>query len=114
MKPTRKRARLEAPVPAAAVLQSVLNALGASPERARLFHLWQNWDMVMGPELASLALPMGARGNTLLLGAPDSIAIQELHLQNGEILERVNAFMESPFFRAVNISLCPGRPTCGE
>lgn len=32
--------------------------------------------------------------------------MQELHLQSGEILERVNAFMEGSFFACVKVSLC--------
>ncbi|MDR3319761.1 MAG: DUF721 domain-containing protein [Desulfovibrio sp.] len=100
-----KRKKLDAPLHAAVVLDDVLRILGASPERARLVQLWNNWGMVMGP-LASLALPLGTRGDMLLLGAPDSMALQEIHLQSEEILERVNAFMDGPLFAAVNLSLC--------
>jgi hypothetical protein len=108
-KAPRKRKKLDAPLQAAAVLDAVFKALGAGPEHARLIQLWKNWGMVMGPELAPLALPLGARRNLLLVGAPDSIALQELHLLNTEILERANAFMEHSFFTAVNVSLCFGK-----
>jgi hypothetical protein len=109
IKAPRKRKKLDAPLHAAAVLDVVFGALGAGPEHARLIQLWKNWSMVMGPELTPLALPLGARRNLLLVGAPDSIALQELHLLSTEILERVNAFMECPFFSAVNIRLCFGK-----
>lgn len=94
--------------------------------------------MVLGDELASLARPLGLAweekprsggwrtaaatpsgeagpysdsGNLLLLGAEDGMAMQELQLQAEEILERVNAFMEKPFFARVKVSLIlGGRP----
>lgn len=88
------------------VLSEVLQNLGADPVRMRLIQLWRNWDMVMGPELAPLARPLGHRGDILLIGAEDAMLMQELHMQSGEILERVNAFMEGPFFACVKVSLC--------
>ncbi|MDR3362372.1 MAG: DUF721 domain-containing protein [Desulfovibrio sp.] len=97
------------PVSAADVLVDVLRALGGGPERDRLLQLWHNWNMVLGPELAPFALPLGSRRNTLLVGAEDAMLAQELQLQSGEILERVNAFMESPYFRKVRVSLQLGQ-----
>lgn len=91
------------------VMRGVLRSLGASPEQARLALLWRHWDTVMGEELLPLAMPLGHRGDILLLGAEDSMAAQELRMQAGEILERVNAFMESGFFSSVHVSLVRGR-----
>lgn len=88
------------------VLSQVLEGLGADPVRMRLIQLWRNWEMVMGPELAPLARPLGHRGDVLLIGAEDAMLMQELHLQSAEILERVNAFMEGPYFACVKVSLC--------
>ena len=34
---------------------------------------------------------------------------QELHLMAGEMLERVNAFMEQPFFSAIKVNLLMGK-----
>ena len=34
---------------------------------------------------------------------------QELHLMAGEMLERVNAFMEQPFFSSIKVSLLMGK-----
>lgn len=101
----RKRQKISEPATADRVLTAVLEALGGGPERARLCRLWQNWSMVMGPELAPLALPLGHHKDLLLIGAEDAMLVQELHLLSGEILERVNAFMECPFFSAVKVSL---------
>lgn len=61
-----------------------------------LVELWRNWEMVMGPELAPLAFPLGRRKNLLIVGGEDNMALQELSFQTPEILERVNAFMDAP------------------
>ena len=87
------------------LLPDVLAGLGGDPRRLRLVQLWRHWEMVLGPELAPLARPLGHHKDTLLIGAEDAMLMQELHLQSDEILERVNAFMEGPFFAAVKVSL---------
>ncbi len=89
-------------------LRQVLDKLGGN-ETGRLFHLWENWEMVMGPMLAPLAMPLGHRDATLLVGAEDNLALQELSFQTPEMLERVNAFMDTPFFRRVELHLLLGR-----
>ena len=109
----RKRQKDAQPVPAMEVMTSVLAGLGVAPgqgeARARLLQLWLNWPMVMGPDLAPLARPMGHHRDLLLIGAEDAMLAQELHLMADEILERVNAFMEQPFFNAIKVSLLMGK-----
>ena len=90
--------------PVRSLADALLRGMGGS-DRALLVRLWQHWDMVLGPELAALALPLGHRDGLLLLGAEDSMTLQEVSLLAPEILERVNAFMDSPFFRAASCSL---------
>ena len=101
----RPRRKNSGPAQAGDVLPALLASLGGGPERARLSLLWQNWEPIMGPELAPLALPLGHHKDILLIGAEDAMLMQELHLMSGEILERVNAFMESPFFKSIKVSL---------
>ena len=109
----RKRQKDSQPVHAMEVMTSVMAGLGAAPgqgeTRARLRQLWLNWAMVMGPDLAPLARPMGPHREVLLVGAEDAMLAQELHLMAEEILERVNAFMEQPFFGAIKVSLLMGK-----
>ena len=103
---TRRKPRTtRRPAPAGEARSALLASLRGGPERARLSLLWQNWEPVMGPELAPLALPLGRHKDILLIGAEDAMLMQELHLMSGEILERVNAFMESPFFSSIKVSL---------
>ena len=93
---------------AGSVLDALLARLG-KPEQARLARLWQNWSMVMGPDIAPLAWPLGHRNSTLLVGGEDAMVMQELSMLAGEMLERANAFMDAPFFTDVKVSLALGK-----
>lgn len=96
------------PQPVNTLLDQWMSAVGR-PEQAQLIRLWQHWPMVMGPELAGLAWPLGHRNTVLLVGGEDAMAMQELSLQSGEILERVNAFLDEPLFNEVRVSLALGK-----
>lgn len=78
-----------------------------------LARLWECWDMVMGQELASLAIPLGRRGTTLIVGGEDAMALQELSMQKKEMLERANAFtgafLDEPAFTRVQVEHLMGR-----
>ena len=120
------RRRRDAPLhSASAVLDSLMAALNTGsahadidPEQLReqleqrrhLTRLWQHWDMVMGAELATLAIPLGVRQHSLLIGGEDAMALQELSLMAEEILERANAFMGTAHFSEVRVSLPQGKP----
>ncbi|GFH63389.1 MAG: conserved hypothetical protein [Candidatus Desulfovibrio kirbyi] len=116
-KPSRHRRRFETRAytagasNAADILANVLQALGLTPEKERLAQLWNNWAMVLGPEFGPLALPLGRRRDALLVAAEDAMSAQELHLQSAELLERVNAFMETSCFRKISVSLLLGEKT---
>lgn len=88
-------------------LESVLSSLGDG-EKLMQVRLWQNWEMVMGPEIAPLAWPLGTRNATLIVGGEDNLALQELSFMTPEILERVNAFMDAPVFSKVELRLVMG------
>lgn len=78
-------------------------------ERFHLLHLWDNWPMVMGDEIAPLAQPLGAKGGTLIIGAEDNMLLHELSFYAQEILARANAFMNAPKFSQVRLELLQGR-----
>ena len=90
----RKKNKYAEPVAASEVMTAVMTGLGVDVEqaqaRSRLGHLWQNWNMVMGEDLAPLARPLGHHRDMLLIGAEDAMLAQELHLMSGELLERVD------------------------
>jgi len=83
------------------------------PRKARLARLWQNWSMVMGPELAPLAKPLGERKSVLLVGGEDAMVMQELVMMRDEILERANAFMDDRFFTDMHVGLSLGKRPLG-
>ena len=100
-------------------LLGLLQSMGGTPERAGLQSLWDNWEKVLGPELAAIAQPLGHHGDgkgasaggrpALLLGAEDAMLLQELRFRGEEILERVNGFLGHAYFCEVKVSLPLGR-----
>lgn len=80
-----------------------------SPRQTHLEQLWKNWSMVMGPELAGQALPLGHREGLLLIGGEDHFVLQELAYSVPEILLRVNAFMAEEYFKKVELHLMFGK-----
>lgn len=100
--------------------QRIGDALGRMLQRKgagtgfKLAQLWRNWEMVMGEELKHLAIPLGHRKNTLIVGAEDNMAQQELTYFTYEIIERVNAFLDEPFFNKVQVDLLLGKPALDE
>lgn len=100
-------------------LLGLLESMGGTPERAGLQSLWDNWEKVLGPELAALAQPLGHHGEgkgspapgraALLLAAEDAMLLQELRFRGEEILERVNGFLGQVYFCEVKVSLPLGR-----
>jgi hypothetical protein len=69
----------------------------------------KKWAEIVGPETAELVKPLGRRNSTLILGAQDSIVIQEISFLSDRILELINAFCGSDFFDKVRVELLKGR-----
>lgn len=103
------RSRENARLSAAGAIGLLFEHLGGA-DQSRLVQLWRHWEMVMGRDLAALARPLGHKESTLLVGAEDAMALQELSMQVPEILERVNAFMDQDFFRKVRVMLMQDHP----
>ena len=105
--PRDKANRTNEMIPVGGKLDAVLSSLGKG-EKLMQVRLWQNWEMVMGPDIAPLAWPLGARNDILIVGGEDNLALQELSFMTPEILERVNAFMDAPAFSRVELRLVMG------
>lgn len=120
-----RRASPDAGEPLGEGLRALLAAMGGTPGRAGLQHLWDNWEAVLGAELAELVRPLGhhagrkeagagipdgeGEGAVLLLGAEDAMLLQELHFRGEEILARVNGFLGHVYFSEVRVQLPLGR-----
>lgn len=103
------RSRENARLSAAKAIDLLFEHLGGA-DQGRLVQLWRHWEMVMGPDLSCLGRPLGHKANTLIVGAQDAMAMQELSMQATEILERANAFMDQDFFHKVRVTLMQERP----
>lgn len=89
-------------------LSALLEKYGGK-EHARLTLLWEHWDMVMGEELSSLAIPLGHKKDVLIIAAEDSMAAQDIAMQADEVLLRVNTFMNENYFSRIKVELVMGR-----
>lgn len=90
-------------------VRALFASLGGQ-HQARLVELWRHWRMVMGEDITPLARPLGHKDRTLLVGAEDGMAMQELSLLAEEMRDRANAFMGNEFFSKVRVSLPQGKP----
>ncbi len=93
-----------------AAFERLLDILaGGDPVRRELCELWRNWKIVMGGEIAALAVPLGHRDRRLLVGAEDGMAMTELGFLREEMVARANAFFERPWFEECQILALQGR-----
>ncbi|MDY7002097.1 MAG: DUF721 domain-containing protein [Thermodesulfobacteriota bacterium] len=73
--------------------------------RFQLSRLWRDWNHVVGPEIASLAEPLGHKKTTLRIGVPDSMVMQEMTHYSPVVLEQVNAYLGMNFFDKIQLEL---------
>lgn len=106
MKERQKRTRS-----ASEALDLVLGTPEAALELA-LARLWRNWPEVLGQDMAAMIRPLGHRKETMLLGATNSMVMQEFSFSQS-ILDKANAFLGTAYFRKVQIELMAGRPGPG-
>ncbi|WP_051434621.1 DUF721 domain-containing protein [Desulfonatronum lacustre] len=75
----------------------------------RLAEIWSSWPIVVGPEIADMAKPLGRNKTTLLLGVEDPMVMQEMHFHAPTILRAVNAALGEKVFDKVRLDLLGGR-----
>jgi hypothetical protein len=108
MKERQKKVR-----PTSEALDLVLGTPEAALELA-LARLWRNWPEVLGPDMAAMIRPLGHRKETMLLGATNSMVMQEFSFFSQSIMDKANAFLGTAYFRKVQIELMAGRPALDE
>lgn len=94
--------------PIASALRRFFNDQNGADNFA-LARLWEQWDVLFGPDITDLISPLGHSRDTLLLGAEDAIVIQEFTYFSDQILAKVNDFLGKPVFNHVHIELLRGR-----
>lgn len=85
-----------------------------SPEAAlelAIARLWRHWAEIIDPEMAEQVRPLGRRKTTMLLGATNSMVMQEFVFLAPEILEKANNFLGTGYFQEAKLELMSGRPS---
>lgn len=90
-------------------LDLVLQGPEANLELA-LARLWRNWSAVVGTQIASLVRPLGRRKTTMILGATNSMVMQEFSFWGPEVVAKANEFLGTTYFQQVRLELMDGRP----
>jgi hypothetical protein len=91
-------------------LKLALNSPEAPLELA-IARLWRHWAEILGPDMAEMVRPLGRRKTTMLLGATNSMVMQEFTFLGPEILEKANTFLGTSYFQEVKLELMSGRPS---
>lgn len=97
----------------AQALAATLNSPEAALELA-IARLWRAWPEILGAEMAEMIRPLGHRKTTMLLGATNSMVMQEFSFFAPEILQKANAYLGTQFFQKVQIELMAGRAALDE
>lgn len=95
------------------MLHSVLGSPEALLELA-IARLWRHWPEILGEDIARFVRPLGHRKTTMLLGAANSLVMQELSYFSPRILDKANSFLGNAYFQKVQMELMDGRPALDE
>jgi hypothetical protein len=74
-------------------------------KRLRVEQLTGLWPKIVGPAVAKISAPSQFRSGTLFIDVVDSIWMQELKFQEGELVDRVNAALGEPLVRRLFLQL---------
>ncbi len=94
-------------------LDSILGTPEAALELA-IARLWRHWPQILGEDIAAMIRPLGHRQTTMLLGATNSMVMQEFSYFAQNILDKANEFLGNAYFQKVQIELMAGRPALDE
>jgi hypothetical protein len=85
-------------------LERSLRDLGLQ-KRLKTEQLTVLWPKLVGPTVATIAYPTRFRSGTLFIDVADSIWMQELKFQEGELIERLNDAIGEPLVRRLFFQL---------
>jgi len=86
-------------------LQDCLRGLDREGINLGMVRLWSAWADIFGPEMAGMLRPLGHKKRVLIIGCEDSLVMQEMNYFQGEILNRVNSFLQTEYFDKVRLEL---------
>jgi predicted nucleic acid-binding Zn ribbon protein len=90
-------------------LERSLRDLGLQ-KRLKTEQLTVLWPQTVGPAVAKIAYPSQFRGGTLFIEVADSVWMQELKFQEGELIARLNDAMGEPLVRRLFFQLARTPP----
>jgi hypothetical protein len=94
-------------------LERSLRDLGLQ-KRLKTEQLTVLWPRIVGPSVAKIAHPAQFRNGTLFIDVADSVWMQELKFQEGELIGRLNDALREPLVRRLFFQLArtpPPEPT---
>jgi hypothetical protein len=87
------------------VLQDLLSNKDQDNEQQDLVRLWDSWSQVIGSQTARLIKPLRHRNKTLVLGAKDSVTLQEASFAQEQILTEIASFLGRQPFDKIKFEL---------
>jgi hypothetical protein len=84
-RPASKRGDLQ---PLAPVVEQVLYQAGLG-RVTLLSHLQQQWEAIVGPQIAAVTHPEGVRGRVLFVTVSDAIWLQQLTFYHAQLLQNI-------------------------
>ena len=85
-------------------LERSLRDLGLQ-KRLKIEQLTMLWPKIVGPGVAKIASPAQFRNGTLFIDVADSVWMQELKFQEGELIDRLNDALREPLVRRLFFQL---------
>jgi predicted nucleic acid-binding Zn ribbon protein len=101
-----KKRKNSALSPAANVLQSLLQS-SKSPlaDQFTRWRLWQDWERVVGPEIAKHSMPVGFLNGTLYVWVQSAVRLQEMTFLVRPLREKINAYVGYNWLRYIRFTL---------
>ncbi|MFN2267710.1 MAG: DUF721 domain-containing protein [Desulfonatronovibrio sp.] len=90
-------------------INKYLGRIDSDGSRYIFINICNRWDQIVGTEIAALVKPLGQKNKTLILGAQDSIIIQEITFASQQIIDMINDFCGSDIFDKLRVELLKGR-----
>lgn len=66
----------------------------AFARKAKQYALWEQWEQIVGAQLAATARPLRMQDTTLVIAAPNHAWVQQLTFMGPEILQKVQQYLE--------------------
>ncbi len=102
----KKKRKFSELSPAANVLQSLLKS-SKSPlsDQFQRWRLWQDWEKVMGAEIAKHSMPVGLLNGTLYVWVNSAARMQEMIFMVRAVLRKVNDYAGKHWITSIRFTL---------